>query len=927
MNYRFYVIPFVLLLLNAPANSKSAVFPDCILLYNSNSVKDSDINFKYIAKFYGLEYKEISLNTFNINDSIFRNGNNYVKSIYIDFKNLGDIAQLDSLEINIMKNAIYYGSNLFIAGINDSCSLYNIKLLTDSAFISTEFITNNEGWHFSDENDSITSSFTNSVVISGAFKNAFSIQALNNINLLTDVHQNNTIFSYIQYGEGKIFFDGNIITKNIEDSGMSKLYNTSNLNNILPMMMFLRYSNGNRCWHKDNKYANLTIDDPYFIEPYGQLIFHDLLYEMELHNFHTTIAYIPKHFDWPQDSFVISLFRNYQDKFSIVQHGNNHDGYEFICYTQEQLDSLNKLYNNRWINQIPRPFDDQECDIVEGLTRMYELSKKTGIEFGKIMIFPDGISLSPTLGLLKMYNFNATVNLQTHPYLYLQGDSDTNYDFDMRPANMNFRDFPAVSRRHPCSSYDPLTYSMGGWKYTLFLDKPLLLYSHHNKIFKFGIDKFNPVADSINKRFPGIEWRSLDYIIKRMYLERVNLDSSIDVLFYGNDIVLSNETSKSRIYHLKKYEILNVPILSITVDNQPINYYVKNDTLGFDIEIPPLEEKNIIIEYSSGDKDFALNSKEVSFDTLNNKLEMMLSNYGKDGGACPLGVYALKGGKKKLLRIASFYVDASESTSIEISLGDTFESKNKLLCIELDPFGITHDKNNMNNIVYESLGTRVDLDIYNDSADVVNNTIDFDSIPAGSLYISKEFVVSNTFSSNPDTNDGPSSSTIDSIFLSDAFLTNGKDTLRTLLLEDIPDSLPLGATALMRLALFIPEGKTKGIYSGYVKIAAIGTDSTMDFDSIFVIAKGPYAPKTLNALKVFPNFLCAREENLISFKGVTENSQVSIYDISGRKVWTKKEKDGDGLITWHPNVKNGVYVYIVKDKAGEVKKGKLIIIR
>jgi len=163
--------------------------------------------------------------------------------------------------------------------------------------------------------------------------------------------------------------------------------------------------------------------------------------------------------------------------------------------------------------------------------------------------------------------------------------------------------------------------------------------------------------------------------------------------------------------------------------------------------------------------------------------------------------------------------------------------------------------------------------------------------------------------------------------LSDAFLTNGKDTLRTLLLEDIPDSLPLGATALMRLALFIPEGKTKGIYSGYVKIAAIGTDSTMDFDSIFVIAKGPYAPKTLNALKVFPNFLCAREENLISFKGVTENSQVSIYDISGRKVWTKKEKDGDGLITWHPNVKNGVYVYIVKDKAGEVKKGKLIIIR
>lgn len=69
------------------------------------------------------------------------------------------------------------------------------------------------------------------------------------------------------------------------------------INNTLPIMMFIRYSNGDMCWHNYNKYANLTIDDPYFIESYGYLNFKDLFNEMELHNFATTIAFIPRNFN------------------------------------------------------------------------------------------------------------------------------------------------------------------------------------------------------------------------------------------------------------------------------------------------------------------------------------------------------------------------------------------------------------------------------------------------------------------------------------------------------------------------------------------------------------------------------------------------------------------------------------------------------
>ncbi len=87
---------------------------------------------------------------------------------------------------------------------------------------------------------------------------------------------------------------------------------------IAPLMMFLRYAFGERCWHSSGNYANLTIDDPWLTEPYGHLSYTGLLKEMEEANFHTTIAFIPWNYDRSEPD-VISLFRNHPDRFSILQ--------------------------------------------------------------------------------------------------------------------------------------------------------------------------------------------------------------------------------------------------------------------------------------------------------------------------------------------------------------------------------------------------------------------------------------------------------------------------------------------------------------------------------------------------------------------------------------------------------------------------------
>ena len=97
---------------------------------------------------------------------------------------------------------------------------------------------------------------------------------------------------------------------------------------IAPVMIFIRYSVGERGWHALHHYANLTIDDPWLRESYGDLSYRGLLEEMEKHNFHTTIAFIPWNYD-RSEAQTVSLFRSHPDRFSICIHGDNHDHKEF----------------------------------------------------------------------------------------------------------------------------------------------------------------------------------------------------------------------------------------------------------------------------------------------------------------------------------------------------------------------------------------------------------------------------------------------------------------------------------------------------------------------------------------------------------------------------------------------------------------------
>lgn len=129
------------------------------------------------------------------------------------------------------------------------------------------------------------------------------------------------------------------------------------------------------------------------------------------------------------------------------------------------------------------------------------------------------------------------------------------------------------------------------------MDKPALFYSHVGELFKSGIDTFDLVADQINGLVGGVEWHSLGYIIRHLYLEKTNDDGSIEVKMYGNHLIVTNESSDEHVYHIRKEETLNVPISRLTVNGHEFPYRVEDGLLKLDVRVPAGSSMEIRIHY------------------------------------------------------------------------------------------------------------------------------------------------------------------------------------------------------------------------------------------------------------------------------------------------------------------------------------------
>ncbi|MBZ5658906.1 MAG: hypothetical protein LAO08_00725 [Acidobacteriia bacterium] len=354
---------------------------------------------------------------------------------------------------------------------------------------------------------------------------------------------------------------------------------------VAPEMMFVRYAAGDKGWHNPGHYANLTLDDSFLTEPYGHINYHALLGEMEKHNFHTTIAFIPLNYNRNKPD-IIAMFREHPDRYSISVHGNNHDHREFDAYTIA-------------------PLANQVANLQQGIARMEQFTNLTGIPYDRVMVFPHAIAPNETFAAMKKYNYLATANSEDVPLGSSAPDDD--FLFYLRPVTLRYSNFPTLLRY---SAEIPLPKAILAIQ--LFLDNPALVYGHET-LFDEGIATFDPIADEVNAMQPDIHWCGMKCVVEHLYVERRRDDGGVDVRAFAGDLTLENPSPRETTFWVSKQENFQPEIASLTVDGKPQAFDRKQDELAFQVTVSAMSSRHMFIEYKN---DLNLASIDVSKTSL-----------------------------------------------------------------------------------------------------------------------------------------------------------------------------------------------------------------------------------------------------------------------------------------------------------------------
>lgn len=309
---------------------------------------------------------------------------------------------------------------------------------------------------------------------------------------------------------------------------------------VAPFVIFLRDVVGDYAWHPDGHYANFTIDDPWLIQPYGNLDYVSLLEAMKQHNFHTTIAFIPWNYDRSKPD-VSQLFRENSQYYSICIHGNNHTHREFGEYSDN-------------------PLVRQKEDIEQAVARMDQFHRLTGIDYDRFMVFPHGVAPEATFGQLKQYGFLGTANSLNIP---LDVRSRPDPLDGLRSFTNQYQNLLSLSR-----SSAEVSISNADLAVQAYLGNPILIYAHQED-FRAGNRFIVDVVDRINQMVPDVQWMSLGDLARHLYLLRKRIDGAgYDVAMLSKEATITNHTDETALFYIN-WAATGAEVANIEIDGQP----------------------------------------------------------------------------------------------------------------------------------------------------------------------------------------------------------------------------------------------------------------------------------------------------------------------------------------------------------------------
>jgi hypothetical protein len=303
---------------------------------------------------------------------------------------------------------------------------------------------------------------------------------------------------------------------------------------LVPLMMFLRASLGNRVWHSDAPKACFIIDDPSLRNGrYGFLEYGRLVDSLQRLNFSTSIAFIP--WNYRRSSAPVTTLFAGPSGPSLCVHGLDHTRGEFAATDARALGAKARL----------------------ALERMQIHRERSGIPFDDVMVFPQGLFSPEALVALDAAGYLAAVNTDVFPAtsqerLHLRDLLDVAIS---RPGAC-----PLFSRRYPRD--------IAEFAFDLFMGKPALAVAHHG-YFRHGYSALESFVQALNRLDERLEWSGLGAICSSASLKKAGEDGTTDVRFFTSRYRLTNRDDRPRPYVLRRLAQAGLGVPTVTVDGRP----------------------------------------------------------------------------------------------------------------------------------------------------------------------------------------------------------------------------------------------------------------------------------------------------------------------------------------------------------------------
>lgn len=319
---------------------------------------------------------------------------------------------------------------------------------------------------------------------------------------------------------------------------------------VIPILMFLRHGLSDHCWHGPEPTARLIIDDPLLTERYGFLEYSALVKSMQHTNYGTSVAFIPWNY-WRTSRRDVSRIFDEAPNLSICVHGCDHSNKEF-----EEQDL---------------PILDRKAAFA--LSRMEAQKQRTGVDYDRVMVFPQGRFSTAAISALRAHNYLAVVNSTCFP-VDCKMDDITIGD-SLRPAITRYDGVPIFNRRYPQSLFDSAL--------DMFLGRPVFLVEHH-EYFRNGCRMLEEFVADLYKLEPALSWPNLTTQLMRCCLRKILSNGSCEVQFFTRKFQLYNCKKSSGHFLLRKHEPDATAIQKVLVNGASVPFSFEKDFLKLEVQ-------------------------------------------------------------------------------------------------------------------------------------------------------------------------------------------------------------------------------------------------------------------------------------------------------------------------------------------------------